>query len=194
MSRALVVAAAVIGLSAGPFSRPSAAQEPVKAYLVGDPEPGRKAPVFKLPYFTAEGPGPADQPFTLEAELGRVVVLAFCRGVSDSAAALRYVNKHKRQIGVLVATTVAVAVVMSVAPVAAPASIATAVRLAVAAAGPLKVGSDMYQRTAGAPGKARATAMAAALAEPHIARMTPRLIQRAYFAATVGLRQLRSGV
>lgn len=108
--------------------------------------------------------------------------------------ALRYVNKHKRQIGVLVATTVAVAVVMSVAPVAAPALIATAVRLAVAAAGPLKVGSDMYQRTAGAPGKARATAMAAALAEPHIARMTPRLIQRAYFAATVGLRQLRSGV
>ena len=96
MSRALVVAAAVIGLSAGPFSRPSAAQEPVKAYLVGDPEPGRKAPVFKLPYFTAEGPGPADQPFTLEAELGRVVVLAFCRGVSDSAAATLLQNLSAR--------------------------------------------------------------------------------------------------
>lgn len=96
MSRAFVMAAAVIGLSAGPFSRSSAAQEPVKAYLVGDPEPGRKAPVFKLPYFTADGPGPVDQPFTLEAELGRVVVLAFCRGVSDSAAATLLRNLSTR--------------------------------------------------------------------------------------------------
>ena len=62
------------------------AQEPVKVRLTGDPQKGAEAPAFSLPYFTSEGPGPADQPFTLRAELGRVVVLAFCRGLTDSTA------------------------------------------------------------------------------------------------------------
>jgi peroxiredoxin len=53
---------------------------------MGDPLPGRDAPAFSLPYITAEGPGPSDQPFRLRAELGRVVVLAFVPGLSDSAA------------------------------------------------------------------------------------------------------------
>ena len=62
------------------------AQESIKAHVMGDPLPGRDAPAFSLPYLTSEGPGPADQPFKLRAELGRVVVLAFIPGLSDSAA------------------------------------------------------------------------------------------------------------
>lgn len=71
-----------------PPVRPSVlrAQEPVKAHVMGDPLPGRDAPAFSLPYLTADGPGPADQPFKLKAELGRVVVLAFVPGLTDSAA------------------------------------------------------------------------------------------------------------
>lgn len=61
-------------------------QETVRAHVMGDPLPGRDAPAFSLPYVTASGPGPADQPFTLRAELGRVVVLAFVPGFTDSAA------------------------------------------------------------------------------------------------------------
>jgi peroxiredoxin len=62
------------------------AQDPVRAHVMGDPLPGRDAPAFSLPYLTAEGSGPVDQPFKLRAELGRVVVLAFIPGLSDSAA------------------------------------------------------------------------------------------------------------
>jgi peroxiredoxin len=78
----------VLALSARlPASLPAAnAQEPVKAHVMGDPLPGRDAPAFSLPYLTAQGPGPADQPFKLRAELGRVVVLAFVPGLTDSAA------------------------------------------------------------------------------------------------------------
>ena len=79
----------VLALPARPPARlPAAnAQEPVKAHVMGDPLPGRDAPAFSLPYLTAQGPGPADQPFKLRAELGRVVVLAFVPGLTDSAAA-----------------------------------------------------------------------------------------------------------
>lgn len=38
---------------------------------------GRPAPDLVLPYATADGRGPADQPFNLRKELGRVVVLVF---------------------------------------------------------------------------------------------------------------------
>ncbi len=41
---------------------------------------GRPAPAVTLPYATAAGIGPADQPFELHRELGRVVVLAFYPG------------------------------------------------------------------------------------------------------------------
>jgi peroxiredoxin len=44
---------------------------------VGDPRVGQDAPDFSLPYITAVGPGPADQPFRLRSELGRRVVLVF---------------------------------------------------------------------------------------------------------------------
>jgi len=65
----------------------SSLKDPIRAHLMGDPVPGRRAPAFSLPYVTAEGPGPAAQPFVLQAELGRVVVLAFCAGMADRAAA-----------------------------------------------------------------------------------------------------------
>jgi peroxiredoxin Q/BCP len=41
---------------------------------------GRPAPSVVLPYATRAGVGPADQPFDLRKELGRVVVLAFYPG------------------------------------------------------------------------------------------------------------------
>ena len=85
VGRAVRWLVSLVVLSASPPAR-LPAQEPVKARLLGDPSPGSEAPAFSLPYFTREGPGPVDQPFTLRAELGRVVVLAFCRGLTDSAA------------------------------------------------------------------------------------------------------------
>ncbi len=80
---------------------------------MGDPLPGRDAPAFSLPYVTAEGPGPADQPFLLRAELGRVVVLAFIPGVTDSAA-LALVQAFTAHADTLFAGDVAVA---AIAPV-----------------------------------------------------------------------------
>ncbi|MEK6687522.1 MAG: TlpA disulfide reductase family protein [Gemmatimonadota bacterium] len=62
------------------------AQGTVRAFAMGDPRPGTEAPAFVLPYVRAGGPGPADQPFALRAELGRVVVLAIVPDPSDSAA------------------------------------------------------------------------------------------------------------
>ncbi|MEO8451255.1 MAG: redoxin domain-containing protein [Gemmatimonadota bacterium] len=55
----------------------SAQDKPLRAGLVGDPKPGETAPNFSAPYVSAAGPGPADQPFRLRAELGRRVVLVF---------------------------------------------------------------------------------------------------------------------
>jgi len=75
-----------LALFLGIGARALHAQQPVKAHLMGDPLPGRDAPAFSLPYVTSEGPGPEDQPFRLRAELGRVVVLAFVPGLTDSAA------------------------------------------------------------------------------------------------------------
>jgi peroxiredoxin len=79
---------------------------------MGDPLPGRDAPAFSLPYLTAEGPGPADQPFKLRAELGRVVVLAFIPGLSDSAA-VALVQTFTGQADSLFAGDVTVAAVAS---------------------------------------------------------------------------------
>ena len=65
---------------------PLAAQD-LKAGLMGSPAPGREAPGIVLPYFTAAGPGPANQPFRLSAELGRVVVLVFDAREDNASAA-----------------------------------------------------------------------------------------------------------
>lgn len=53
---------------------------PVRLRLAGEVRVGRPAPPIVLPYATQAGPGPADQPFTLAKELGRVVVLVFHPG------------------------------------------------------------------------------------------------------------------
>jgi peroxiredoxin len=73
-------------LSDFPTFRPSDlhAQVPIRARTMGDPLPGREVPAFALPYAATGGPGPA--PFEIRAELGRVVVLAFCAGTTDRAA------------------------------------------------------------------------------------------------------------
>ncbi len=44
------------------------------------PRLGRVAPAIRLPYATRDGVGPAEQPFDLSQELGRVVVLVFYPG------------------------------------------------------------------------------------------------------------------
>ena len=88
------------------------AQEPVKAHVMSDPLPGRDAPAFSLPYLTAEGPGPADQPFKLRSELGRVVVLAFVPGLTDSAA-VSLIRTFTAQADSLFAGDVVVAAVAS---------------------------------------------------------------------------------
>lgn len=53
--------------------------EPLRLRLAVEDTPrvGRKAMPLVLPYATREGIGPADQPFDLSRELGRVVVLVF---------------------------------------------------------------------------------------------------------------------
>src|SRR4051812_19514237 len=63
------------------------AQAQLKAGLVEDPKVGQDAPDFTLAYLTAEGPGPAGQPFHLRAELGHTVVLVF--GTSPEPAAMQ---------------------------------------------------------------------------------------------------------
>lgn len=78
-------AALLVGLSA-----PAAAQK-LRASVVADPTMGKPAPEIVLPYWLSGTPGPADQPFRLGAELGRVTVLAFGnrvgqRGWADVAA------------------------------------------------------------------------------------------------------------
>lgn len=64
---------------------PASSQEPpLRAAVMGAPRVGQEAPDFTLSYVTAAGPGPADQPFHLRAELGRVVVLVFAGSPSDT--------------------------------------------------------------------------------------------------------------
>lgn len=69
-SRQAWMVAAALAASAGPL----AAQNP-SAFLVGGPEEGARAPAFTLD--AAGKSGPADRPFDLTLQLGRVVVLAF---------------------------------------------------------------------------------------------------------------------
>jgi peroxiredoxin len=76
---------AVVVILSGAASVPARAQ--LKVALVGDPKVGQDAPDFSLSYITPQGPGPADQPFRLRAELGRKVVLVF--GTSKDQAKMR---------------------------------------------------------------------------------------------------------
>lgn len=82
--RAVVWGMAVSALGMGAPVRSLRAQgDPLpRLSLVETPRVGKTAPELMAPYATAGGPGPADQPFRLGAELGRVVVLLF--GASDS--------------------------------------------------------------------------------------------------------------
>lgn len=80
-----IAAAAALALSVSPSVRPPVlAQEPLKAAVMSDLRVGQDAPDFSLPYFTAAGPGPADQPFRLRAELGHIVVLVFSGDPADT--------------------------------------------------------------------------------------------------------------
>jgi peroxiredoxin Q/BCP len=77
MSRLVLMVATLV------LAAPLAAQDQpvsVRFRLAEEVRIGRAAPAVVLPYATREGIGPADQPFTLTKELGRVVVLAFYPG------------------------------------------------------------------------------------------------------------------
>jgi peroxiredoxin Q/BCP len=65
------------------FATMASAQESplkIKLALEDAPRVGRPAPPLTLPYATADGISPADQPFVLGKELGRIVVIAFYPG------------------------------------------------------------------------------------------------------------------
>lgn len=74
--------AAVLALSAPLVTTLAAQDRPlsVRLRLADEVRVGRAAPPVVLSYATRDGVGPADQPFTLAKELGRVVVLAFYPG------------------------------------------------------------------------------------------------------------------
>lgn len=76
--RLLGVAGLVVLLVASPWAAgEGAAQERagIRVRIVGAPRVGKEAPMVEAPYVTRAGPGPADQPFRLSAELGRGVVI-----------------------------------------------------------------------------------------------------------------------
>jgi len=67
-------------LAAGPLAAQdssAASLGPATAIIVTGPEPGMKAVDFSLPWADKNGIGPADDPFSLAALKGQVVVLAF---------------------------------------------------------------------------------------------------------------------
>jgi len=45
--------------------------------MVSGPDVGRRAPMFRLPWASKDGVGPADQPYDLTLDRGKTVVLAF---------------------------------------------------------------------------------------------------------------------
>lgn len=68
-------------LAAAPVAaQTSSAPVSIRLRVADDVRVGRQAPDVVLPYATRDGVGPADQPFALRKELGRVVVLAFYPG------------------------------------------------------------------------------------------------------------------
>ncbi len=78
--KSLFLSLLIAAVAAGPMAaQDSASAETgaVTAILVTGPEPGMKAVDFSLPWADKNGIGPADDPFSLEALKGQVVVLAF---------------------------------------------------------------------------------------------------------------------
>lgn len=68
-------------LAAVAVSSVAAQSEPrLRLGLEDLPRVGHDAPAIRLPYATASGLGPAEQPFELAKELGNVVVIAFYPG------------------------------------------------------------------------------------------------------------------
>ncbi len=87
MNRLLVAAAVWVVVAP-----PAAAQADTGAVRIGlslqrDARIGRAAPPLVLPYATRDGTGPANQPFDLSSELGRVVVLIFYPGDTSAVSA-----------------------------------------------------------------------------------------------------------
>lgn len=82
--RAITAAAVVFSLTAVPRlgaqdsskSGPPS-KGPPTAVMVSGPDVGRRAPMFRLPWASTEGVGPADQPYDLALDRGKTVVLAF---------------------------------------------------------------------------------------------------------------------
>lgn len=70
----LLLPAAAVAQDTAP---PPAPAGPPTAVLVSGPEIGALAPDFSLPWGDRSGPGPVEQPFTVAAHRGSVVVLAF---------------------------------------------------------------------------------------------------------------------
>lgn len=86
MKRFLLLAALL--LAGAPSLWAQDGDQPIKLRLTLDDAPsvGRKAPPVVLPYASANGVGPVDQPFSLARELGRVVVLVFYPGNFTAAS------------------------------------------------------------------------------------------------------------
>lgn len=80
------------------------AQQPaptVRLALEDPPRVGRPAPAIVLPYATASGVGPADQPFDLALELGNVVVIAFYPADFSAGCTAEWEAFRERASGVL---------------------------------------------------------------------------------------------
>ncbi|MEO5798440.1 MAG: redoxin domain-containing protein [Gemmatimonadales bacterium] len=77
----LALGAVLLGAASPAIGQGTTARLPrVKLALEDAPRLGRPAPLVVLPYATAAGIGPVDQPFALGKELGNIVVLAFYPG------------------------------------------------------------------------------------------------------------------
>ena len=77
---AFVPAVVLLGVLFAPPALAQTTELKVKLALEDAPRVGRVAPALVLPYATAAGIGPADQPFDLGKEVGAVVVIAFYPG------------------------------------------------------------------------------------------------------------------
>lgn len=79
MRRVLLLGILVAGCGTASTSGSAGESLRLGVVVAEPPQVGRRAPDLMLPYATRDGAGPADQPFDLHKELGRVVVISFCR-------------------------------------------------------------------------------------------------------------------